>query len=76
MSDLRFKECPEFVIEMISSKLDKNDYQENGINDLWRDRKSEINSISTLKDAINEIISYRNKQPSIEYFNIFDLKYK
>ena len=59
---------------MISSKLDKNDYQEKGIKDLWRDRI--INTFNTLID-INEIISNLNNQPSKEeYYNLKDLKYK
>ncbi len=70
--ELRFKECTEYTIEMIESKLDENNHEESEIKELWEENKIEINSTPSLRDKLNKIISKLNKRDS-EYYDYYDL---
>jgi hypothetical protein len=72
--ELRFKECPENIIEMIVSKLDENNLEESKIKKLWEKNEIQINNRQSLRDKLNVIISILNKRDS-EYYNLDDLKY-
>ena len=68
---LSFKgdQCPEFIIEMILSKLDENNYQKKEIKRLWA-KENSIGGSYSLSKKLNEIISkLNNKESIIEYYN-------
>jgi hypothetical protein len=63
---LRFKECPENIIEMIVSKLDENNLEECKIIELWEKNKIQIKDVDDLRDQLNKIISKLNNK-KLEY---------
>jgi hypothetical protein len=72
--ELRFKECPENIIEMIESKLDENNLEESKIKESWKENKIQIKSKYDLKNKLNKIISKLNERDS-EYYNRYDFEY-
>ncbi len=74
MIELRFKECPENIIEMIESKLDENNLEESKIKESWKENKIQIKSKYDLKNKLNKIISKLNERDS-EYYNRYDFEY-
>ncbi len=68
LTELRFKECPENIIEMIVSKLDQNNHEETEIKELWNNNEIQIYDAYSLRDKLNKIISGLNKRDS-EYYN-------
>ncbi len=71
---LRFKECPEYTIEIIESKLDENNHEESKIKELWKENKIQIENKHDLIDKLNNIISKLNERDS-EYYNFYDFQY-
>jgi hypothetical protein len=83
---LRYKECPEYMIEMIESKLDENNLEESKIKELWKDNviqnlnyvnfdssfEFQMKNQNSLADKLNKIISKLNKRDS-EYYDYYDL---
>ncbi len=74
LQDERFKECPEYYIEMIVSKLDENNLEESKIKELWKDNEIQIKIQEPLADKLNKIISKLNKRDS-KYYNFYDFEY-
>ncbi len=72
MIELRFKECPENIIEMIESKLDENNHEESEIKELWKENEIQIKDKHGLKDKLNKIISKLNERDS-KYYDYYDL---
>jgi hypothetical protein len=72
--ELRFKQCPENIIEMIVSELDENNHEESKIKELWEKNEIQIKYEYSLINKLNVIISQLNKRDS-EYFNRYDNKY-
>jgi hypothetical protein len=72
--ELRYKECSEYIIEMILSKLDENNFEESKIKELWEKNEIQINNEFSLSDKINKIISKLNKTDS-EYYSLFHFEY-
>jgi hypothetical protein len=70
---LRFKECPEYIIEMIVSKLDENNLEESKIKELWKENKIQIKDVDDLRDKLNKIISKLNERDSEYYNRYYDL---
>ncbi len=70
--ELRFKECPEYIIERIVSKLDINNLKESKIKELWKKNEIEIKDEYSLSDKLNKIISKLNERDS-EYYDYYDL---
>jgi hypothetical protein len=70
--ELRFKECPENIIEMIESKLDENNHEESEIKELWKENEIQIKDKHGLKDKLNKIISKLNERDS-KYYDYYDL---
>ena len=71
---LRYKECPEYMIEMIESKLDENNLEESKIKELWKKNEIQIKNQDSLKDKLNKIISKLNKRVSI-YYKDYNFEY-
>ncbi len=71
---LRFKECPENIIEMIASKLDENNHEETEMKELWEKNEIQIIDKHDLKDKLNKIISKLNNK-KLEYYNRYDFEY-
>ncbi len=74
LTELRFKECPENIIEMIESKLDENNLEESKIKELWKKNEIQIKNQDSLKDKLNKIISKLNKRVSI-YYKDYNFEY-
>jgi hypothetical protein len=72
--ELRFKECPENIIEMILSKLDENNHEESKIKELWKENEIQINSPPSLINKLNDIISILNKK-KLKYYKLDDFEY-
>jgi hypothetical protein len=69
------EECPEFIIKMILSKLDEKNNQEKEIVRLWSEPKIPIDSIESLTNKLNEIISKLNNEGTIiEYYDEWDIR--
>jgi hypothetical protein len=67
------EECPEFIIKMILSKLDEKNNKEKEIVRLWRESIIPIDSIESLINKLNEIISKLNNEGTIiKYYNEWD----
>jgi hypothetical protein len=71
---LRFKECPENIIEMIESKLDENNLEESKIKELWKENEIQIKDEDDLRDKLNKIISKLNNK-KLEYYKLDDFEY-
>ena len=74
LTELRFKECPENIIEMILSKLDENNHEESKIKELWKENEIQINSPPSLINKLNDIISILNKK-KLKYYKLDDFEY-
>ena len=74
LKELRFKECPEYYIEMIVSKLDENNHEESKIKELWKENKIQIKDEDDLSDKLNKIISKLNNK-KLEYYKLDDFEY-
>ncbi len=72
--ELRFKECPEYIIEMILSKLDENNLEESKIKELWKENEIQIKDEDDLRDKLNKIISKLNNK-KLEYYKLDDFEY-
>ncbi len=80
LMQLRLKECPENIIEMIVSKLDENNHEETEIKELWKETEINIFCQQSLQNEIvlinklNNIISKLNNRDS-KYYDLSLINY-
>jgi hypothetical protein len=74
---LKNDKCPEYIIEMIESKLDEQNNREEEIKESWSDELSKNNHFQSsyyLTNKLNKIISKLNdKNEVIKYFSCLQM---